>query len=343
MSPRLRSVGLAPLRAGGGVALVAIGLAAAVSARAQDSETAMPAADEEMAAEESRPQLALAVLPFRVHASRGTQFGRPFAEMLGERLAGLEGVEVVGLAAAGDLPTAEAIAAWSDAELQALVRKVGAVAGVSGSLTELAGSFSLDVRVTPASETARSRSVVFTAGSIEELLLQLDEVAARVSASFSQGDEALLVAQIRLEAPPQLEQALRSMLVSRVGEPFDPQQLREDRERLQADPDVGSVAVETQRTEAGVVLRYRVVPTSFLLGGATVGQGAVVVEIRIAGNRRIEADAIRTRVRTRTGEPLRRSRVASDVREIFGLGFIGFVILVVMDNWLPSAFEWLIN
>ncbi|MDP7001800.1 MAG: protein translocase SEC61 complex subunit gamma [Candidatus Poseidoniaceae archaeon] len=28
---------------------------------------------------------------------------------------------------------------------------------------------------------------------------------------------------------------------------------------------------------------------------------------------------------------------------MFVLGFIGFVILVVMDNWLPSAFEWLIN
>ena len=28
---------------------------------------------------------------------------------------------------------------------------------------------------------------------------------------------------------------------------------------------------------------------------------------------------------------------------MFVLGFIGFVILVVMDNWLPSAFGWLIN
>lgn len=328
MSPRLRSVELALLPAWCIVALVAIGVVAAAAARAQgvETETALEdVADEVTAAPEPRTQLVLAVLPFRVHASRGTRFGRPFAEMLGERLAGLEDVEVVGLAAAGELPTAEEIAALSDAELQVLVRKVGAAAGVSGSLTELAGSFSLDVRVTPAAERARSRSVVFTAGSIEELLLQLDEVASRVSASFSQGEEALLVAEIRLEAPPQFEQSLRSQLGSKVGEPFDPQQLREDRERLQADPNVGSVVVETQRTEAGVVLRYRVVPTSFLLGGATPGQGEVVMEIRITGNRRIEADAIRTRVRTRTEEPLRRSRVAADVREIFGLGFFGNV------------------
>jgi protein transport protein SEC61 subunit gamma-like protein len=28
---------------------------------------------------------------------------------------------------------------------------------------------------------------------------------------------------------------------------------------------------------------------------------------------------------------------------MFILGFIGFVILVLMDNWLPSAFQWLID
>ena len=28
---------------------------------------------------------------------------------------------------------------------------------------------------------------------------------------------------------------------------------------------------------------------------------------------------------------------------MFVLGFIGFVILVLKDNWLPSTFQWLIN
>lgn len=28
---------------------------------------------------------------------------------------------------------------------------------------------------------------------------------------------------------------------------------------------------------------------------------------------------------------------------MFILGFIGFVILVAMDNWLPAAFDWLID
>jgi outer membrane protein insertion porin family len=323
LAPCFRFVGLAPAPAWCAVALLACGLAltglVAEPAQAQEVAPEVPL-DESGEASEPATPLALAVLPFRVNASRGTRFARPFSELLGERLAALDGVEVVGLAAAGPLPSADAIAALPDAELQQLVRRVGAAAGVSGSLTELAGSFSLDVRVTPARATARSRSIVFTAGSIEELLLQLDEVAARVSASSAEG-EAPRIAAIQLEAPPDLEQTLRGLLRSKVGEPFDPQLLRSDRESLLADPNVGSVSVETQRGEDGVVLRYRIVPTAFLLGGATPSAGSVVVDIRISGNRRIEADAIRARVRTRTGEPLIRSRVAADVREIFGLGF----------------------
>ena len=327
MAPCFRSVGLAPAQVWCIVVAALCGVLAPLPALAQgvgvgpeaagvDTTEALPG---EMGA--SAPAaLKVAVLPFRVNASRGTTLPRPFAEMLGEQLAGLNGIEVVGLAGAGPLPTPDAIASWSDAQVQDLVRRAGAAAGVSGSLTELAGSFSLDVRVTPVAPASRSRSIVFTAGSIEELLVQLSEVAARVSASFSDGGAAV-IAEIRLEAPAELDQALRTLLRSKVGEPFDPQLLREDRERLEADPAVGSVAVETERSEAGVILRYRVVPTAFLLGGTRPSQGAVVAEIRISGNRRIEADAIRTRVRTRVGEPLRASRVAADVREIFGLGF----------------------
>jgi len=271
--------------------------------------------------------LALAVLPFRVNASRGTSLPRPLSELLGERLAQLPGVRVVGLAAAAPLPSAEQIAVMTDADLQTLARRVAAGAAVSGSLTELAGSFSLDVRLTPAVVGTRSRSVVFTASSIEELLLQLDEVASRVSASFSDG-EAPVVAAIRVEAPPELEQALRGLLVSRVGAPFDPQRLDEDREALEADSTVGSVTVETQRSEQGVVITYRVVPRAFLIGGAGRQRGEIVADIKITGNRRIESDAIRARIRTQTGEPLRAGQVASDVRDIYELGFFRSVVVL---------------
>ena len=50
-------------------------------------------------------------------------------------------------------------------------------------------------------------------------------------------------------------------------------------------------------------------------------QGAVVQEVIVSGNRRIEADAIRAVVGTKVGEPLNTSRLAEDVRRVYGLGF----------------------
>lgn len=291
---------------------------AAASARAQGIEVA-PAVEASSSPAET---LSLAVLPFRVNASRAaTPLSRPFAELIGERLALLEGVRVLGLGEAGPLPSAEAIAALPDRALQRIGRQVGANAVISGSLTELAGRLSLDVRVTPTGEATRSRSIVFTASSQEELFLQLEEMAARVTASFSTDDVAPRIAAIRLLAPPAMEQGLRARLTSKVGEPFDPQKLRADRSALEADPAVGSVAVETNRAERGVELTYRIVLSTVLLASGTREPGDLVSELRIEGNRRIEGDAIRARVRTRAGEALVPGQLAADIREVFGLGF----------------------
>lgn len=48
---------------------------------------------------------------------------------------------------------------------------------------------------------------------------------------------------------------------------------------------------------------------------------AVVAQIRVEGNRRVDADAIRAVVGTRVGGPLSRARVAEDVHRIYELGF----------------------
>ncbi len=50
-------------------------------------------------------------------------------------------------------------------------------------------------------------------------------------------------------------------------------------------------------------------------------RGAVVQEVVVSGNRRIEADAIRAVVGTKVGEAIDRGRLAEDVRRIYGLGF----------------------
>jgi outer membrane protein insertion porin family len=49
--------------------------------------------------------------------------------------------------------------------------------------------------------------------------------------------------------------------------------------------------------------------------------GVTVTSISVDGNRRIETDAILTRIETKQGEKLSRTRLARDVRDVYGLGF----------------------
>lgn len=50
------------------------------------------------------------------------------------------------------------------------------------------------------------------------------------------------------------------------------------------------------------------------------GEGRIA-EIRIAGSRRIEADAVRAQLATRAGDPLSEERIREDIRRIYKLGF----------------------
>ncbi|HXX47534.1 MAG TPA: outer membrane protein assembly factor BamA [Myxococcota bacterium] len=71
-------------------------------------------------------------------------------------------------------------------------------------------------------------------------------------------------------------------------------------------------------------------PTDLAAGGAPApapatpdasGFGAVVADVRVSGNRRIEADAVKAVVGTKIGDKLSATRVAEDVKRIYGLGF----------------------
>ena len=55
--------------------------------------------------------------------------------------------------------------------------------------------------------------------------------------------------------------------------------------------------------------------------GGLSGAGDAIAQVRIRGNRRIESDAIRSRIKTRAGDPLNPARIARDVREVQSLGF----------------------
>ena len=51
------------------------------------------------------------------------------------------------------------------------------------------------------------------------------------------------------------------------------------------------------------------------------GVGAVVSEVRVSGNRRIEADAVKAVVGTKVGEKVSEKRLSEDVKRIYALGF----------------------
>jgi outer membrane protein insertion porin family len=276
---------------------------------------------------------ALAVLPVRIHSSRSSSYlTESLADLLAARLSSLDDVEIIDAGevrdalrrVAGDRTVTEdgAIAAeLSDADLRAIAAQVGADAVVTGSVTELAGRFSFDVRVTPLAEANRSHTIVFTADSEEELLARLADVADRVASSASRGSPGRIVS-ITILGADRLEGELRAELEIDVGDVFDPTMLDADRRRLEQLPGLASVKAETQRGPDGVAIQFKVLPTEALfVGSATAMGGAPVVDIQIRGNRRIETGAILARIHTKIGEPLRAALLSSDVRQVFGTGF----------------------
>ncbi len=51
------------------------------------------------------------------------------------------------------------------------------------------------------------------------------------------------------------------------------------------------------------------------------GAGTVISDVRVSGNRRIEADAVKAVVGSKVGERVSQKRIAEDIRRIYGLGF----------------------
>ena len=146
--------------------------------------------------------------------------------------------------------------------------------------------------------------------------------ACRWIATAARGGRASAITKIIVSGAGPLEGPIFDSLDSRVGQPFDPKRMEGDRARLQADPRVATVAVETSRGDQGVELTFRVVLATSILGEtARAGGARMVGEVVIRGNRRIETEAIRTRIRTQPGKPLDRAQLSRDVREVFAQGF----------------------
>ncbi len=294
-------------------------LAAGVAHPQQESE-----AEAEVPSRVDPPPADLAILPFRIYSAQplGSLADTLYEDLAAELESSAE-FRIVDpdrvRESLGEFDTQ--LFEPSDASLRRLAERLAARAVVTGTVTELAGRFSLGIRVIPSDRGVRSHSLVFTAGSADDLLGQVDDVAERVLASFQSGAAALVNAMI-VEGAGEIEGELLERLQSRAGRPYDSLLAREDRQRLESHPGVASVNLETERSPQGVTLRFRVVRSEMIFGASALeASGELVSEIRIRGNRRIDAEAIRTRIRTRVGDPLRPAQLAGDVREVFSLGF----------------------
>lgn len=265
----------------------------------------------------------IAVLPFEVHSAGSLgELESNLAEVLRARLEVSGRVDVLDAVLVREALVEHVAGESSGVLLQRRARELGADWIVQGSLTELAGRYSLDVQLLPVSSSIPAETMVFTAGGVEELLERVNELSDRVL-QIVVGDRAEgLVSAVAVFGVPEIDEApLRALLGTRVGEPFDGEMVQLDLSALRADSRVGVATVQTERTPEGVAVSYRVVPVERFGGSSIDVGGDRVVEIRIEGNRRIEADAIRARIETQTGDVFSSARLAEDVRSINNLGF----------------------
>jgi len=264
----------------------------------------------------------IAVLRFRVHSSKPLDYlGESLANLVRTRLEASGEVRVLDASATPEALAATAEAQAGDAALRRLAADVGADYVVTGSVTELAGRYSLDVRATPAAIALRGHTLVLTAERDEELLARVNEVSDGLLAQVVDAAPAV-VAKLELVGADAGEAALRAGLATRAGAPFDPATVREDLARLRQDASIGTASVETERGPEGVIVRFKIVRAERLLaGGGEQPATDRVASVTVRGNRRIEASAILARVGTKAGARYSPAQIARDVREVQALGF----------------------
>ena len=286
------------------------------------------------AAQEASAPVVTAVLPFEVHSAKPLGYlETSLAELLVTRLEASGRIRVVESEA-----VQEGLVAFAGERSETTVRRLaGDLAAdwvVAGSLTELAGRYSLDVKVTPIEAREPTRTLVFTAQNDDELLDRVNELADRVLEILGTGSARALVAEVRVEgASDEVLEGVAERLRLQPGTAYQSALAREDLRDLRDLPGVATASVETERSPEGVVVVYRVVPKERLIPQATLeSSDDLVGEVRIRGNMRIEANAIRARLETRAGDPFNPAVVAGDVREIQALGFFRNVRVLSEDG-----------
>jgi outer membrane protein assembly complex protein YaeT len=267
----------------------------------------------------------VAVLPFQVHSARPlAHLETSIADELTKQLEASGKVQVVDAVVVREALIAHVSGERTDEVLRTLAHQVGAEWVVQGSVTELAGSFSLDVRVAPAGESIPTRSMVFTANGDAELLERVSELSDRiVEIVAGEAPPAGRVTEVRFEGGVSFDEArVRRDLRTKPGSPYDATALEADLERLRHVPGVASATAGTEKRPDGVAVVFRLVPAGQVTALPPPARGGErVVEIQIKGNKRIESDAIRARITTQPGDLYNPAQVSEDVRQVHSLGF----------------------
>ncbi len=301
--------------------LVLLVAAIAPAARAADpapTRSATPAAS----AAPTRKSVEIAVFPFRVNSAKPLDnLEKSLPELLRSKLEATGRVTVRDPAVVRERAGARLAADPTDASVRTVSEEVGARYGVTGSLTELAGRFSLDARIVAAQPGVASQSLSLTAENEEELRERVNELAERIAALVAE-DAKPNVIEVRIDGMPDLPADASRRLRTQAGQPYEPAVTQADLAQLKSIPGVATASVEAERKEAGVLVVFKLVPSSRLLSTASPANPADrIAEIRVKGNKRIEADAIKARVTSKPGDAYNPQQVAADVREVFGLGF----------------------
>jgi outer membrane protein insertion porin family len=295
------------------IAAVAIGLAAAGAL----AEPANPESTAD-AARGSAPRIA--VFGFSVQsADADPALGGRLARELAAILAEDKRVAVVDEAVRRELPEPGA-GETRDAALRRVGAELAADYLVTGRATQLVrgGGIDLAVRLTRRDPGATSDTQVVTGHSVEELTQRLSEVAERIVGQVVGTPPARVVA-VEITGAPGFEDQLARRLSMHAGDPYDPLAVRADLATLRSSAAVISAQAHTERTPAGVVVRYDVVLAD--PNARRRGAGEPIAQIVVRGNKRIDAEAIRGRIGSKAGAPLDPAQVAKDIDEIHKLGF----------------------
>ena len=303
---------------GAGLVLVAVAVAGvAAPARAQDETV----------------KVMVALLPFKVHSAGSLDYlETALVDLLAARLEASGRVQVVESVVVREALVEHAGGEMAEVELRRLAREVGADYVVTGSLTELAGRYSLDIRVTPVQSAFTSKTMVFTAEGEDELLDRVNELAGRVVGIVTATPSAT-VADVRLVGAEEHTGGVAATLATQPGRAYSSEAVRDDLDTLRGLPGVATATVETERGPEGVVVTFRLVSSVDLMAEPQARREADrVAEVAVRGNRRIETDAILARISTRPGSPYSARRVASDIREVYSLGFFRNVRVLSEDS-----------